>query len=191
MPLPLLWIGGAALGAVLLADEREKRQSIERQRALGLSPKKHGKPLQLAPSLWQSSLHKVAPVPGCIVCCHVYGVIEHTGIWIEPDVIIELHGSGLVRAVSEKRFLAGRTGRKIYLACDAKHQPLSAPHSINRATQSMFQYRNYSVLDNNCHRFVWWCVSGKDAVIETFSDFNHVIGAHFNQGIYWDEMGKA
>ena len=35
MPLPLLWMGGAVIGAVLLADEREKRQQLERDRLLG------------------------------------------------------------------------------------------------------------------------------------------------------------
>ena len=110
-------------------------------------------------------------------------------------MIVELHGSGLVRPVSIKRFLASRTGNKVYLACDAHHQPLVASNAINtviaRATQSIFQYRDYGLFDNNCHKFTWWCVSGKEAVIETFGEFNQAIAQHFNQAIYWDEMAFA
>ena len=61
MPLPLLWIGGAAIGAALLADERQKRQSLERRRALGTAPKQSSHAMQLSPSIWQASHKQIAP----------------------------------------------------------------------------------------------------------------------------------
>ncbi|MGL5390163.1 MAG: hypothetical protein ACRDA8_02025, partial [Shewanella sp.] len=92
MALPLLWIGGAALGAVLLADEQKQRQQLERERLLGRAPQyplgRQG--MMAAPSQWQTGFKQVKPQAGSIVCCYVYGVIEHTGIWCADDCLIEL-----------------------------------------------------------------------------------------------------
>lgn len=191
MPLPLLWMGGAVIGAVLLADEREKRQQLERDRVLGKAPKYlvANCAMVAAPSQWQKGLKQVAPIPGCIVCCYVFGVIEHTGIWLGDDCLVELHGSGLVRAVSVKRFLAGRTGSQIYLACNHLHQPLIADAVLTRAEQAIYQYREYDLFDNNCHRFVWSCISQRgEEVVKGFNELNQKLAEYFNQAIYWDEM---
>ena len=191
MPLPLLWMGSAVIGAVLLADEREKRQQLERDRLLGKAPKYPvaKRAMVAAPSQWQKGLKQVAPIPGSIVCCYVFGVIEHTGIWLGDDCLVELHGSGLVRAVSVKRFLAGRTGSQIYLACNHQHQPLIADSVLTRAEQAIYQYREYDLFDNNCHRFVWSCISQRgEEVVKGFNELNQKLAEYFNQAIYWDEM---
>lgn len=190
MPLPLLWVGGAVIGAVLLADEREQRQQLERDRLLGKAPKytAANRAMVAPPSQWQKGLKQVSPILGSIVCCYVFGVIEHTGIWLGDDCLVELHGSGLVRAVSVKRFLAGRTGSQIYLACNHQHQPLIAESVLPRAEQAIYQYREYDLFDNNCHRFVWSCISGSEGVIKGFNELNQKLAEHFNQAIYWDEM---
>lgn len=190
MPLPLLWLGGAAIGAAFLADERQKRLQLERDRLLGRAPKQAlaNRAMLAAPSQWQKGFKQVIPEPGSIVCCYVYGVIEHTGIWLGDDCLVELHGSGLVRAVSIKRFLAGRTGSQIYLACNHQHQPLVSEAVLERAQQAIYQYREYDLFDNNCHRFVWSCISGHEISIQSFNELNQQLAAHFNQGIYWDEM---
>lgn len=190
MPLPLLWLGGAAIGAAFLADERQKRLQLERDRLLGRAPKQAlaNRAMLAAPSQWQKGFKQVIPEPGSIVCCYVFGVIEHTGIWLGDDCLVELHGSGLVRAVSIKRFLAGRTGSQIYLACNHQHQPLVSEAVLERAQQTIYQYREYDLFDNNCHRFVWSCISGHEISIQSFNELNQQLAAHFNQGIYWDEM---
>ncbi|MCS6235212.1 hypothetical protein G3495_08720 [Shewanella baltica] len=174
MPLPLLWMDSAVIGAVLLADEREKRQQLERDRILGKAPKYPfaNRAMVAAPSQWQKGLKQVAPIPGSIVSCYVFGVIEHTGIWLGDDCLVELHGSGLVRAVSVKRFLAGRTGSQIYLACNHLHQPLIADTVLTRAEQAIYQ-----------------CFSQRgEEVVKGFNELNKKLAEHFNQGIYWDEM---
>ncbi|WP_028774339.1 lecithin retinol acyltransferase family protein [Shewanella waksmanii] len=187
MALPLIWLGGAVIGAVVLADQREKRKTIESQRRLGKRDSSSSQGASLNPSLWQSSAIKVRPKPGSIVCCFVYGVIEHTAIWLDEHTLIELHGSGLVRAVSTQRFLAGRTGSKIYLACDHRHQPLVDETMLERAKRSIYQYREYDLLDNNCHRFVWACLTNEERAISSFNEFNQLIAEHFADNIYWDE----
>ncbi|PIW59163.1 lecithin retinol acyltransferase family protein [Shewanella sp. CG12_big_fil_rev_8_21_14_0_65_47_15] len=190
MPLPLLWLGGAAIGAAFLADERQKRLQLERDRLLGRAPKQAptNRAMLAAPSQWQKGFKQVLPEPGSIVCCYVFGMIEHTAIWLGDDCLVELHGSGLVRAVSIKRFLAGRTGSQIYLACNHQHQPLVSEAVLDRAQQAIYQYREYDLFDNNCHRFVWSCMSGYEISIKSFNELNQKLAVHFNQGIYWDEM---
>ena len=43
-----------------------------------------------------SSRRYVKPKMGSIVCCEIYQELEHTGVWIADDVIIELSNNGLV-----------------------------------------------------------------------------------------------
>ena len=190
MALPLLWLGGAAIGALVVADERNKRKALQVERRLGRAPvepnEKQASPL--TPSVWHSSDVKVAPMPGSIVCCFVFGVIEHTGIWLGDDSLVELHGSGLVRPISSKRFLAGRTGSRIFQACDHQHHPLIADKALARATASIYQYRDYDLFDNNCHRYVWSCMTGEEVAISSFDKLNKQLASYFNQAIYWDEI---
>ena len=188
MALPLLLVG-SALGAVFLANEREKRHQLELKRRSGTVPvpQGHNKHVGLHPSLWQAGHKRVNPLPGTIICCFVYGVIEHTGIWLDDHTLIELHGNGLIRAVSTQRFLAGRTGSKIYIACSHDHRPLVDEDALIKAEQAIFTYREYDLFDNNCHRFVWSCLSGKEESLPGFNDLNKRLSAHFGQSIYWDE----
>lgn len=187
MALPLLLVGGA-LGAAILADQREKRHALERQRHSGVEPQQRtGRAVGLHPSLWQSGHKQVKPKPGAIICCFVYGVIEHTGIWLDDNTLIELHGNGLIRAVSTARFLAGRTGTKIYVACNHAHQPLIDGEVLHRAELEIFSYREYDLFDNNCHRFVWSCLSGVEESLPSFNDLNKKLAQYFEQSIYWDE----
>ncbi|MFV7784011.1 lecithin retinol acyltransferase family protein [Shewanella marisflavi] len=189
MALPLLWLGGAALGAALIADAKHKQKQLTLDRRLGRAPKAPiGERVSpLSPSVLHLGEVKVAPKPGALVCCFVFGVIEHTGIWLGDDTLVELHGSGLIRPVSATRFLAGRTGSRIFVACDHQHQPLIGESVLERAEQAIYQYREYDLFDNNCHRFVWSCLTGEEKSISSFDKLNRLLAAHFAQAIYWDE----
>ncbi|GAA4892711.1 hypothetical protein GCM10023333_27450 [Ferrimonas pelagia] len=126
------------------------------------------------------------PVPGAVVVCHVFGVVEHTGIWLGSNAIAELHGSGLVRAVSPKRFLHGRSGARIFVCCDRLHAPLIQQDAVQRAVASLFTYRDYHLRHNNCHRFIWHCLTGQEQKITSFSQFNLLLSQLFDTGLYWD-----
>ncbi|QYJ96308.1 lecithin retinol acyltransferase family protein [Shewanella alkalitolerans] len=193
MALPLLWLGGAALGAAFIADAKQKQRQLTLDRRLGRAPKApEGKRVSpLAPSVLHLGEVKVTPPPGALVCCFVFGVIEHTGIWLGDDTLVELHGSGLIRPVSSKRFLAGRTGSRIFVACDHQHRPLIGESVLKRAQQAIYQYRDYDLFDNNCHRFVWYCLTGEELSISSFDKFNRLLASHFAQAIYWDEAAIA
>lgn len=126
----------------------------------------------------------VQPSNGGIVCCGIYGVFEHTGIWIDGN-IVELRGNGLIRGVSPSRFLDDRSGDVISIVCDNSFQPLIDPQAASRTESRLFEYCEYDVITNNCHRFVWQCVSGQIAAITSFYDLNCALSKHFVSELNW------
>ena len=189
MAWPLIWLGSAALGALALAEEKSRRDRLNLDRRLGRLSGDDLKPgAALTPSVFLSTDSRTRPAPGSIVCCHVYGVIEHTGIWLGDEMIAELHGSGLIRAVSPQRFLAGRTGDCIFVAANAGHQAMADEETASRALECVFTYRDYDLLENNCHRFVWFCLTGEECEIRSFEGFNKKLSEHFGETVFWDQL---
>ncbi|OFI35846.1 hypothetical protein [Alteromonas lipolytica] len=127
---------------------------------------------------------RVEPLDGAIVCCGIYGVFEHTGIWVDNH-IVELHGSGLVKAVSPQRFLAQRSGEQIYVLCDKNLQPLIADQTHSRAIARIFNYIEYDPWQNNCHRFTFQCVTGYSNRVSSFYDFNLALSRFFACRLFW------
>jgi hypothetical protein len=127
---------------------------------------------------------KVDPINGAVVTCGVYGIFEHTGIWVDGN-ILELKGNGLIRGVSPNRFLQERSGDNIYIACDDNYTPLILPETTDRAISQVFSYSEYDVIKNNCHKFVWQCISGEDIPLTRFSALNHKMADRFATDIHW------
>ncbi len=168
MPAPLIWLG-AGLAAAFVADKVEKghRQSLER-----------------VPYYPGESNLAVKPQNGALVCCGIYGAFEHTGIWVDGD-IVELKGNGLIRGISPERFLHNRSGDFISILCNEQGQPLVSPHSTERAVDKLFEYSDYHLLNNNCHRFSWYCVSGNDQRVSTFHQLNHNLTEYYKTPLHW------
>ena len=168
MALPLIALG-LALGAAAFHEANRKHyKSVEKERRdphLNLDDAKLAK----SPSDRYCRSHPVQPRPGSIVCCEVYNFLDHTGIWIDEETIIELSNSGLVKAVSAERFLSERSGDHIFVACDNQHNPVVIEGTQQRAIAQLFTYRDYDLIENNCHRFVHHCVTGRDCKISRFS----------------------
>ena len=167
MPAPLLWLGAGAIAM--------------------LASVKYSNDKQLAKSVGRLPGHsdsKVKPINGAIVTCDVYGFFEHTGIWVDGN-ILELKGNGLIRGISPNRFLQERSGDNIYIACDDKDQPLIQAETAERAVSQLFSYSEYDVIKNNCHKFVWQCVSGEDFQLTRFSELNQKIAQHFTTTVNW------
>lgn len=163
MAIPLLWLGAAA--ATYAGIKYSSKVSQYRG---------------YADVLPGGSLQTVKPVNGAIICCEVYGVLDHTGIWVE-DSIIELNGNGLVRSISPERFLADRSGEVAYIACDATGSPMISENTQINAVKHIYQYRNYDLFSNNCHRFVWEMLSDIREPVHSFTDLNKRLSA-FHQG---------
>ena len=173
MPVPLVWLG-AGLAAGVMSSQIRKHHDISTQRV----------------KYYPGETRQIAfPVDGALVCCGIYGAFEHTGIWADGD-IIELKGNGLIRAISPERFLDNRSGDDIYVLCDSQGQALVMPDTIQRAVEKLYQYSEYHVLRNNCHRFCWHCISGENRTISTFNDLNLALYQLFSQPLAWYKVAQ-
>jgi hypothetical protein len=168
MPAPLLWLGVGALA--LLAHTKYTNDKILDE-SVDILPGDSNTP--------------ITPQDGAVVTCGVYGMFEHTGIWLDGN-IIELKGNGLIRGISPARFLDERSGNKIYIACDVHDNALIDSEAINRATSKLFSYSEYDVIKNNCHKFVWYCLSGQEKSLTRFSGLNQLIAEKFKTSIHWN-----
>lgn len=169
MPAPLIWLGAAALGAIT-ANEVNTAY-LKRNKVVDAMP--------------GDSKHLSAPVNGSIVTCGIYGVLDHTGIWVDGN-IYELSGNGLVRCLSPNRFLGDRSGNKIYMACDTLNNPLYNTGASKRAKQLLFHLLDYHLLNENCHRFVAQLIADKEIDITSFSGLNTFLSDFFDTPIRWN-----
>lgn len=167
MPAPLVWLGASAL-ALIASAKYSNEKTIEH--SVGTQP--------------GDCDISVKPLDGAIVCCGVYEVFDHSGIWLDGN-IAELKGNGLIRGVSPQRFLHDRSGEQIFIACDNQYQPLIEQGVAQRAASRLFEYSEYDVFRNNCHNFVWQCISGKDDEITRFAELNKQLSNRFNQVVHW------
>ena len=170
MALPLLWLGAGALA--LLATKEYAQETRIKSR------------VSIMPGEGQNN---VVPLDGAVVSCGIFGLFEHTGIWVDGNVI-ELKGNGLIRGISPSRFLHNRSGEFIYIACDQNNRPLVAELATQRATEQLFQYSEYHLFKNNCHKFVWQCISGQKLALTRFSDLNLRMAEFFNSDIHWQKV---
>ena len=169
MPAPLFWLGASTV-AMLAAAKYSEEVNQQNQGYVGTFP--------------GDGCHKVDPVDGAIMCCGVYQVFEHSGIWVDGS-IVELKGNGLIRGVSPNRFLQNRSGEQIFVACDPHNRPLSAKGTASRAASRLFEYSEYDVIQNNCHKFVWQCISGEQSPLTGFSELNRLKASKFDHPIHW------
>jgi hypothetical protein len=131
------------------------------------------------------SPHMVSPVNGSIVSCGIYGVLDHTGIWVDGN-IYELAGNGLVRCISPDRFIGERTGRRIFVACDTANSPLHSSDAASRAKDLLYSNVDYHLLKDNCHKFVATVLANKNVKITSFSDLNKFLYNFFQESVRWN-----
>ena len=170
MPVPLLWLGAACLG--VYASNKANNAYLKSSKTVGKLP--------------GESLKRVHPRNGSIVTCGIFGVLDHTGVWVDGN-IYELSGEGLIRAVSPERFLANRSGDKIYVACDEQYTPLALPEVTQRCNNNLFELRDYHLINNNCHQFVLEMLTGERVKITSFSELNEALSALYLTSINWHE----
>lgn len=114
----------------------------------------------LSKSLVDNTLRdRVTPVAGSVLHCSLFGV-EHSGIYVGDNKIVELLGSGNIRLSSPKQFIQGSNALSIYVACEGK-SPLGNLAIAKRALGEVGNVRKYNVILNNCHLFSYGCLTGK------------------------------
>lgn len=168
MPLPLFWIG-AGIAAAYAGNELVKN---------------HYKSANIIGNYPGEDAAAVAPVDGAVMCCGIFGVFDHTGIWVNGD-IIELKGNGLIRGISPDRFVGDRTGESIYVACDENGVALGNDHAAEHAISKLFNVEDYHVIYNNCHKFVWQCVAGENTELTRFAELNEKLSQYYGCAIHW------
>ena len=194
MPLPLVWLGAAAVSALAVKGLAEDRKSQQRKRfnhysaqtLADLSP--YESAIATYPTDMFSTTQHVMPEAGAIVCCGIGGVLDHTGIWIGDNTIIEVDGNGLVKPVSPQRFTDSRSGKGIFIACDSLGTPLASEMAAQHAIAQIFQVRDYHLFDNNCHQFIWQCFKNDAKAITTFKALSLNIASLFDRVVYWDRL---
>ena len=129
--------------------------------------------------------------PGAVVACEIFHLFEHTGIYLGDDVIVELQGTGLVRAISSHRFLDGRSGEELLVACNSRKEVISSEEIAKRASAKIYTFETYDLLQNNCHRFTYACVSGKSEPVTSFFDLKLALNALWRQEICWQVVRRS
>ena len=134
------------------------------------------------------NLHNVPA--GAVVACEIFHLFEHTGIYLGEDVVVELQGTGLVRAISTNRFLAGRSGEELLVACNRRGEVITSADCVARASARIYTVERYDLLHNNCHRFTYSCVSGMSEEITSFFDLKLALKTWWRQEIIWQVVKR-
>jgi hypothetical protein len=125
--------------------------------------------------------------PGAIVACDLaLGAIDHTGIYIGRNRIVERNGCGRIRKVSIKDFLNSstlRSGVTLYAAC-AKGKVIASPEIARRARDVVGTDTGYHLIGNNCHRLTAFLATGQRHEITTFSQLATVLDTK-HPGLEW------
>ncbi len=180
MPLPFLLLG-AAVGSVL-AHDNQKSFLEEQDKARRCDFNATGRePSEILPSPMFTEM-----LPGAIVCCEVFEAFIHTGVVVDENTIVELHGSGLIRAISKKRFLEERSGSRIFIACNNDGTPYTFSRVISGASKDVFNFYDYDLLKANCYKHTWRWLTDEDIAIKSFSEFDNKLKVKLGQNIYWD-----
>lgn len=125
---------------------------------------------QLGKSLADNLFHTTqAPVRGSIVYCDLaFGYAEHSGVYVGNGCIIHRNGKGLIEAVSFHQFLADTTALSIYVSCNAQGKAIGSEFTAQIAEAMLGVQTDYSLLNENCHQFCSYCLSG-DIFSNTFT----------------------
>jgi hypothetical protein len=129
-----------------------------------------------------------AVAAGSLMVCEIYHFFEHSGIYLGDGLIVELSGTGLVRAISVERFLQGRSGQHLLVACDASGRVFANPAVAQHASQLIYSYQPYDLLHNNCHRFCCSCITGRANTVTSFFDLKAELTEHWRTEIHWQQV---
>ncbi|MGO3344162.1 MAG: lecithin retinol acyltransferase family protein [Marinomonas sp.] len=124
----------------------------------------------LAKSLTDNLFYKTnGPVRGSILYCDLaFGAAEHSGIYIGNNQVVHKNGQGLVEPVSVNQFKNTISAITIYISCDSNGEPVGHEHIANNAEKMIGHFSTYSLLNNNCHQFCSYCITG-DLTSTTFA----------------------
>jgi hypothetical protein len=125
-------------------------------------------------------------LPGSIVACDLYGGLDHTGIYIGRNFIVERNGDGKIKKVSIKDFINSstqRTGVTLYAAC-TNGKIIASPEIAKRARDAVGTDHGYHWLNKNCHKLTAYLATGRRHDITTFSTLASILDTQ-HPGLEW------
>lgn len=125
--------------------------------------------------------------PGSIVACDLaMGTLDHTGIYIGRNRIVERNGCGRIRKVSIKEFTNSstlRSGVTLYAAC-VKGKVIASPEIAKRAREAVETDYGYHLISNNCHKLTAYLATGRRHNITTFTTLASILDTKY-PGLEW------
>ena len=103
----------------------------------------------------------VTPVRGSVLYCDMaFGNMDHSGIYVGNNQIVQLGKSGYIKCVSPREFIRGTTAISIYVSC-IDESAVGDERAADCAEALVGSMRDYSLLTNNCHTFCSECLTGQ------------------------------
>ncbi|WP_462410477.1 C40 family peptidase [Neobacillus sp. Marseille-QA0830] len=110
----------------------------------------------------KNSKYDSKPAFGSVVYCQL-GPVEHSGIYVGNNEIVQLNGKGKIEKVGLKGFTGHITtvDSAIYFPChDEFGYALGISSAGSRALDMVGNRRDYHLLMDNCHQFSSGCITG-------------------------------
>ena len=118
---------------------------------------------------------KVYPVKGSIVYCDLGFAFEHSGVYVGDGKIVHRDGGGYLAAVSPKTFIDRLDGFNnaisIYVSCHDE-DAVGSEKVAKRALAALSDPKlavGYDLLENNCHHFCQYCLTGVEQGLLNYS----------------------
>lgn len=105
----------------------------------------------------------IKPAYGSLLYCELgFGTMEHSGIYVGNNKVIDLDGKGNIKRVNFKEFTSHITtvDTEIWVPCDSDDNPIGLSYAANRAVEMLGETRNYNLILDNCHQFSSGCITG-------------------------------
>lgn len=105
----------------------------------------------------------VMPVPGSVVYCDLWLLVEHSGIYVENErisnIVVDGFAESTVQLSDGRDFTTkSKLGRKIYVSCN-RDGAVGHPAVAQRATNHLGERSFYGLVFKNCHQFSAKCVN--------------------------------
>lgn len=118
----------------------------------------------------------------------IFGLGDHSGIYIGDKTIIAVHSDGLIEKASLEKFTGGFTTLvgDIYVPFTLAGESIGHKESGDRAISMIGNRLAYNLLLNNCHQFCAGCLDG-----EFFNDNNFLwmlkdtARKHYGGTVFW------
>ena len=123
------------------------------------------------------------PKIGSVLYCNLAFVAEHTGIYVGRGKVVHLDGDGKIEKVSFDKFISRLEGINptIAICCpvDWKNRPIGDKQVAERALRLVGTYRDYNLIFDNCHKFTYYCLTGKTIPIVMFHTIENALKAKY------------